>query len=329
MRRLSAWLVAGATLLGVSGCDGRDAAVDATMVLAEAHHPGQLELFATRRLKDRYRVILAIRGDPVTRIAFDVHPNPATCHAGSRCERRFRHAYRDGVLASTKVKALEAALHDCGIRTLGLEGDDVVVDFRSVIELDLPPDDQQPALDRITPCIAAFRRKLPDEAPDRARALRLRILASDPSRSVVPLRFETPANTGGPTDRSLIIGLAGSDDSLSASALRLDPDWLRRSGVREQLARIAKSVLDATPGGGFVPPVVTVWGTKLDACRLDTIRTYILACSGPSGDPRPCHADLAVRMDYDLDRGVASDIAVIRDIRDERKSVSLPPLPGR
>ncbi|MDJ0275903.1 hypothetical protein QLH51_03685 [Sphingomonas sp. 2R-10] len=330
MTRLGTWLAAGATLLGVGGCAGGQAATNAAMALAEAHHPGRLEPFATRRLKDRYRVILAIRGDPVTRIAFDMDADPATCRLGSPCDRRFLRAYDHGVLAGDKVNALDAALRDCGIKALGIEGGDVVVDFRTVIELDLPTDDQQSVLDRLTPCIAAFRRGLSAQAPDATRALRLRILAPDPARASVPLRFEIPAEAGEAAVPSFLIGLAASDAAVSAAMLRLDPDWLRRSGVRNRLARIAQSALDDAPGGGTVPPVVVAWGTKLDARRLDTIRTYILACSGPRrAGTGACRADLAVRMRYDLDRNAASEIAVTGDIRDERGGVFLPELPGR
>lgn len=52
--------------------------------------------------------------------------------------RRLRRALDDGILISAKLKALEAALGRCGVVARGLEGSDVAVNFRTVVELDLP-----------------------------------------------------------------------------------------------------------------------------------------------------------------------------------------------
>lgn len=76
--RAMRWLAGATALFGLSGCAGREAATDATMALAEANYPGQLELFDTQRQKDHYRVILDVKGDAVTRIAFAVDAIRAT-----------------------------------------------------------------------------------------------------------------------------------------------------------------------------------------------------------------------------------------------------------
>lgn len=328
MKTMLKWVAGAAALFGLSGCAGRDAATDATMTLAEANYPGQLEFFDSQRQKDNYRVILAVKGDPVTRIAFVVDPDPAKCVPGSRCEERFRKAHDEGLAIGAKVKALETALGRCGVKARGLESSDIVADFRTVIELDLPISDQQSALDQLTPCIAAFRAGLPTSAPSAIRALQFRIVTPDMPGEAVPLRFEAPLPAVSDALPSYLLGIAPEEAIASATKFRVAPDYLRRSGINDRLADIARKSL-ADSGGGTVNEQTAPHGTKLDPNRRDVIRTYILACgSGSTGGGR-CRADMAVAINYDLLRGTASEVAVVRDIRGPRGSVDLPDLPGR
>lgn len=75
-----------------SGCmaqaqDARQAAA----ALAEAVYPGRLEVIgASTRVGFDYgqRVVLGVRGDPVTRIRLSVDKDPSRCRVGTPCETR-------------------------------------------------------------------------------------------------------------------------------------------------------------------------------------------------------------------------------------------------
>lgn len=330
MRMTARWLALGAALVGFPACAGQGDAVSAALALAEAHYPGQLSVFSTRLEKNRYHVTLAVKGDPVTRIAFFMDPDPATCVVGSDCDARFRRAYGEGLAVGAKLKALDAAFGACGVKTLGLDGGEVTVGFRTVVELDMAIDDQQPALDQMTPCIAAFRRALPADASPAIRALQFRIQrpGARKAASRVPLRFENnPSRPSGlPT---YLAGLSGDDVAISADMLRLSPDYLRRSKTNDKLVALAASTLAADPAGGAIPKMTFATGVKLDPKRLDVIRAYVPACSTPPPQGRRCRTDMAVRMRYDLTTGKASEVAVIREARDARGALALPPLIGR
>lgn len=68
---------------------------------------------------------------------------------------------------------------------------------------------------------------------------------------------------------------------------------------------------------------------KLDPQRLDVVRTCVLACSVDRPGAGPCRTEIAVRVRYDLAKNEASDMAVIRNVRDNRESSTLAQLPGR
>lgn len=327
MRTMLRWVAGAAAVFGLSGCAGRDAATDAAMTLAEANYPGQLELLAAKRQKDNYRVLLAPKGDAVTRISFVVDPDPAECVPGSRCEVRFRRAYDEGLAIGAKVKALEAALARCGVITRGMESNDIVADFRTVIELDLPISNQQSALDRLTPCISAFRSALPQNASSALRTIQFRIVTPEVPGEAAPLRFETPSPEIPAEYPSYLLGVGAVDRTADTKKLRLAPDYLRRGGVNDRLADIARRSL--ANGSGTVPEQSAPYGMKLDLDRRTVLRSYILACSQTSTSGRPCRTDMAVAMQYDLSNGRASDIQVLRNIRNDRGAVELPPLIGR
>lgn len=314
-------------MFGLSGCTGRDAATDAAMMLAEANYPGQLELFDSQRQKDNYRVILAPKGDAVTRISFVVDPDPAKCVPGSRCEGRFRKAHDEGFAIGEKVKALEAALGRCGVITRGLESSDIVADFRTVVELDLLISNQQSALDRLTPCIAAFRSALAQDALPAIRAVQFRIIANRAPSDPALLRFELPVGEIPVDQPSYLLGLDDDDTTADQSKLRLAPDYLRRSGTNDRLADIARRSLAG--GSSTVPAQSAPYGTRLDPDRRDILRSYILACSKTDASGRRCRTDIAVAIRYDLSSGQASDIQILRNIRTDRGAVELPPLIGR
>lgn len=260
MRTMLRWVAGVAAVFGLSGCAGRDAATDAAMTLAEANYPGQLELVDSQRQKDNYRVILAPKGDAVTRISFVVDPDPAKCVPGSRCEVRFRKAHDEGLAIGAKVKALEAALERCGVITRGLESNDIVADFRTVIELDLPISGQQSALDRLTPCIPAFRSALPQNVSPALRAVQFRIVTPEVPGEPAPLRFETPSREVSAEYPSYLLGVDAGVGTADTTKLRIAPDYLRRSGVNDRLTDIARQSL--ANGSGTVPVQSAPYGTR-------------------------------------------------------------------
>ncbi|SHM02330.1 hypothetical protein SAMN05444389_1037 [Paracoccus solventivorans] len=155
------WLLALWLCALLSACADRQAAVEAATALVETTYPGQLELVGAHLQKDHYDVVFAIRGDPFTRIRFGVDRDASRCRPASPCEDRLHRAYAAGVSAGVKLRALNAAFPRCGIVPLAVQDAQAGTGFTTVVELDLAVQDQQPALDRLTPCIAAFRSALP------------------------------------------------------------------------------------------------------------------------------------------------------------------------
>ena len=323
------WITLASALVALPACASPKSAADAALALAEAHHPGKFSVAATRMEKNRYRVVLAAKDDPFTRVALFMDPDPADCRLGSPCDARFQRAYAEGVAAGAKLKALDTALAGCGVTALGLDGADVSTNFRTIIELDMATSDQRPAFSRLTPCVAAFRRALPAGAPPEVRALQFRIQrpGGAPARRV-PLRFEegVPALPKAPT---YLTGLTDKETALAPEKLRLAPDYLRTRKLHEKFAATAQAALAADPAGGGVSRMTFATGVRLDPARLDVIRAYVPACSVPEPNGRPCRTDMAVSLRYDLTTGQTSEVAIARNIRDDRGALALPPFPGR
>lgn len=329
-RRLLSGLWALLAAGGLTGCADKRGSVEAATALAEAVYPGQLELFDTHMQKAHYDVVFAVKGDAFSRVRLAVDSDPAQCRPGTPCEDRLRRAYTEGTQAGAKLKALNAALPGCGATLLAVHGNEVSPTFRAVVEMDLDPADQQPALDRLTPCIAAFRAALPADATDEQRRLNLRIFLSDGGKAPPsPVTFETPLDRDRSNAPSYMASVAPDETALSPSGLYLYANYLANSGLREQLGKAAQAVLDELGEQGHVPPQPLVGGTKIDPVRLDVIRAYVLACSVNEAGKGPCKTDIAVRFRYDLNSGAVSEQEILHDIHDERRTLRLPDLPGR
>lgn len=315
----------------LAGCGDRQGSIDAALMLAEINYPGKLELYDTHLQKDHYDVVLAIKDDPVTRIRFGVDRDPAQCRSGTACEVRLRSAYANGVAAGAKLKALDQALRKCGVTALGIDGRDITPAFTTIIELDLDPVAPQPSLDRLTPCIAAFRQALPPDATLAQHSLALHVLPTEKpgAAPAAPLTFETLLASKRAYEPSYLAHLGPTDKHLASGKLRLNPQYLMGDELRARLLQAARRTLDDDPLGGHVPPVSFLAETQLDPQRLDVIRTYILACSKHEPGKGPCEKDIAVRLRYDFQSQNVSEQAVLRDIRDERGRTNLPELPGR
>lgn len=111
-----------------------------------------------------------------------------------------------------------------------------------MIELDLDLFDQQPALDRLTPCIQEFRQALPPDASPEQRRFALRILlpaARTPTVSTTPLTFETRLLRERVGEPSYLADLVAGDTQLSAGKLRLNPHYLSDRKLRDRLANVA------------------------------------------------------------------------------------------
>lgn len=326
------WLLALWLCALLSACADRQAAVDAATALVETTYPGQLELVGAHLQKDHYDVVFAIRGDPFTRIRFGVDRDASRCRPASPCEDRLHRAYAAGVSAGVKLRALNAAFPRCGIVPLAVQDAQAGTGFTTVVELDLDVQDQQPALDRLTPCIAAFRSALPPDATPEQRSLKLRILLPKPGEAARPpalLTFETTLARTPSDDITFLTGAGPETDRISAENLRVHPAFLSAKKIRNQLVDAAEVALSDDPAGGHVPKLAFATGARLDPQRLDVIRSYILACSTARKGQGPCKTDIAVRLRHDLGTGEVIPEAILRDIRDSSGSLHLPPLPGR
>lgn len=323
-------IAAGALLL--TGCGDRQGSIDAAVTLGEAVFPGQLELFDAHLTSNQYAVIFTRKGDAFSRIRLFVDPDPAQCRVGTHCERQLRTAYANGTAAGAKLKAMAQTLPPCGIAILGVDAGKLDPSFRTDIELAMDTADQQPALDRLSTCIAAFRAALPADATPAQRGLSLSILLPRPNKAVPPdlaPSFEKSIGRSRMGETRYLIFAPPEEAQLQASKLRLHPAHLLEPDIRDRLAAIARDVLSAQRQPGHIQHYVEFHDTKLDPQRLDVLRTYVLACSVHERGKGPCKTDLAVRMRYDMTTGEASDIAILRDIRDTQGSLRLPPLPGR
>lgn len=332
MRLAARWLLALGLVALLSACADRQGAIDAATELVEAAYPGQLELVGTQLQKDHYDVIFTIKGDPFTRIRFGVDRDASRCRPGSACEARLHRAYAAGVAAGIKLRALNAGFSRCGVVPLGIQDSDNASGFTAVVELDLAVQDQQPALDRLTPCIAAFRSALPAGATPEQRSLKLRILlpkSGEAARAPSLLTFETKLAGSRRDDISFLTGIGPDANRVLAENLRVDPAFLSAEKMRDKLANAAQRALAGDPGGGHVPKLAFPTGARLDPQRLDVIRSYILACSAARKGQGPCRTDIAVQLRHDLGTGEVTPEAIIRDIRDAQGNLRLPPLPGR
>ena len=329
--RWARWGAAILSALMLAGCGDREGSERAAIALAEAVYPGEFEFYDSYLQKGYYDVALVKSGDPLTRMRFNIDPDPAKCGVGTACEQRLRRAHDSAVLSGIKVKALNAAFSQCGIALLGIHEAQITPAFRTVLELDLDPANQQPALDRLTPCIARYRQGLPADADTALRTLALRILRPTPGQpaKAAPMTLDSRLPDNWSDEPSYQISIGADQEQARAADLRLYVHYISASGLDDRLADVARSTLAKDPLGGHVPNYPVNWQLKLDPQRLDVIRTYVLACSMYKEGQGPCQADIAVSMRYDLARGEASEVAVVRNIRDARGLHVLQALPGR
>lgn len=318
--------------LMLGGCADRSGSEEVALALAEAIYPGQFKLHDSfLQTGGYYEVALASRTDPLMRVRFVIDREPAQCAIGTACEERLRRAHAAASMTAMKIRALNAGFGACGVPLLGMHDPAKAPAFRAVVEIDLDPADQQPALDRLTPCIAAYRQALPANADPALQALTLRIVRPAPGQPTAPqsMTLDSRLPDGRQNDPSYVIGLLADQPRALAENLRLYVNYVRASGLDEKLAETARIALAGDPQGGQVPNHALNWQLKLDPQRLDVIRTYVLACSAQTPGDGPCKTDVAVRIRYDLAKDEASELAVIRNIRDDRGSPVLPDLPGR
>ncbi|MFV0625433.1 hypothetical protein ACBY01_15670 [Sphingomonas sp. ac-8] len=322
---------AGLVALALGGCGDREGSERAALALSEAVYPGEFAFYDSYLQKGYYDVALVKKGDPLTRLRFAIDAEPAECRIGTACEQRLRRARADAVASAIKIKALNAGFGECGVPMLGIHDGRITSAFRTIVELDLDPADQQPGLDRLTPCVSGFRRALPADADEAPGTLALRILRPVGGRTTapVPLTLDSRLPAKRADEPSYHIAIAAGQDRAQAADLRLDVHYVSGSGLDDKLADIARQALAKDPLGGRVPNHALNWQLKLDPQRLDVIRTYVLACSTHTPGKGPCQTDIAVRMRYDLAKGAASELAVIRNARGAHGSVDLPEMPGR
>jgi len=331
MRAWTSIAIAVGTVLALAGCGDRPGSEKAALALIEAVYPGAFVFHDSYLQKGYYDVAFAKRGDPLTRLRFAVDADPAQCRLGTPCEQRLRRAHADAVSTGIKLKALNAGFGTCGIPMLGIHDAERTSRFRTIVELEMDSADQQSALDRLAPCVAAYRQALPKSADEHLQTLSLRILLAERGGASAPkpmtLDSRLPDARAAEPSYQLTIG-AGEERPKTAD-LRLYAHYVRESGLGAKLAKVARAALAKDPLGGHVPNYALNWQLKLDPQRSDVVRTYVLACSVEKPGTGPCQTDIAVRIRYDLAKDEASEVAVLRNIRYDRGSMKLPELPGR
>lgn len=317
-------------LLGcLAACADRSGSVQAAQDLADALYPGQLELHAAELQKEHYAVVLAVKGDPVTRIRFDMDRDPAQCRVGAPCETRLRSAYAAGLAAGARLKALDRAFRACGLPLLAVEGR-APGQQRLIVELALGTENQQPALDRLAACVAEFKRD-PGDALKQDEHLLFRVVLPGTEGAAPrpdPLTFEASLPSEREREPSYFVAAALAEERISQTALRLSPNYLRTSGQDERLVEAARSFLARQQPGAQIRSSAPLWDTRLDAQRLDLLRSYVLACSRPEA-AGPCREDLAVRLSYDLGTAQAAEFELLPIVRQAGRPLDLPALPGR
>lgn len=298
-------------------------ATDAAMALAEANHPGQLEFHSSEQQGEVHTVILAVKGDPITRVRFDMDSNPADCKIGTACEQRFQKAYDEGIAAGIKLQAVNQAMQSCKVRPLAVESAGETTQFRLVVERDLHSDQAQQQLDELTACLSDFRDALPEDASTQQRSIALRILqpAKDTPEASGLLTFETRLPASRQQEVSYLIGAGPEDSTLTTAQLRLDPAFLTADEQRQRFSDAARSALGEQ---GHVPDNAIPWQTQLDAQQPQVLHTHILACSEVKQGAEPCQADMAVRLRYDLSTDTVSEPVILNDVVNERGQVKLP-----
>lgn len=295
----------------------RQQSTDAALALAEANYPGQLELHANQP-EDTQEVILAIKDDPITRIRFTVGNDPSECTTGSECEKRFRNAHEQGVAAGVKLKAVNQAMHSCGVRPIAVEGAANTTQFRLVVERDLHSEQAQQQLDELTACLADFRQALPEDATSQQRSIALRIVQPQGAAAATgPLTFEDQLPAERQRELSYLIGAGPEDAQLSTAQLRLDPTYLTADEQRQRFSKVAREALKQASREAHVPEDSLPWQTQLDPQRPNMLQTHILACSEHQAGNEGCKADTAVRIQYDLSSGEVVGHEVLSEVVSE------------
>lgn len=309
--------------LAASSAFANQPAADAAMALAEATHPGKLEFHSSEQQDGAHIVTLAIKDDPITRIRFDMGSDPADCQTGTACEQRFRNAYDEGLAAGIKLAAVNEAMQSCKVRPVAVEGSAGTPQFRLVVERDLHSGQAQQQLDELTACLSDFRNALPDNASTQQRSIALRILqpAEDTPAATGLLTFETRLPASRQDDVSYLIGAGPEDTTLTTTQLRLDPVYLQADEQRKRFSEAARHALGET---GHVPDNAIPWQTQLDPQQPQLLHTHILACSNPGNGAKPCQADMAVRLRYDLSSDTVSNPEVLHDVVDAQGWITLP-----
>lgn len=308
--------------LSASSVFASQQATDAAMTLAEAHYPGQLEFHSSEQRGEVQEVILAKKGDPFTRIRFEMDADPANCKTGTDCEQRFLNAYEEGTAAGTKLKAVNQAMHTCKVRPLAVEGAPGVTQFRLVVERDLHSDQAQQQLDELTQCLSDFRDALPEKATAQQRSISLRVLipSGDAMQGTDQLTFETRLPESRKGEVSYLLGAGPQDRSLTTAQLTLDPAFLNADEQRKRFNDAARSALKDE---AHVPDDSIPWYSQLDPRQPGILNTHVLACSEHQRG-EPCQADMAVRLRYDLKNDTITAEEVLRDVVNAQGVVKLP-----
>lgn len=311
----------------LTACADRDGAIRAARELAEASYPGQLELYDTRLQKDHYDIILAIRGDPITRIRFAMDRDPARCQPGTPCEERLHRAYATGVADGARLKALNHVFRQCGVPLLAVDGADRQI-RRMVVELELGETDQQPALDQLSACVQQFRAIDGDAEPIHFHILRRK--PHGPAAMPDLVTFETGMPEEYRAEAGYLVSALPGQPRIAQEKLRIDSDHVRNGAVAKPLQAAARDWLATQVPGAELPEHPAHAEIRLDPHRLDIVRVWLMACGQPAerGNGR-CTQDLAVRIAFDMQTGEAGEWLLLRIAPEKGEPLRLPALPGR
>lgn len=321
-------LIAAMVLAPAGARAASPSAADAALQLADALYPGELEVHDTHLRKGYVEVVLAPKGDPVTRIRLAMDPDPADCRLGTPCETRLRRAYAQGIAQGQEMRTLEAAFRACGMPILAVEEPGSAAFYTPVLHASLTQDKRQQVTQDVAACAAEFRAQAQDQ-PWWATRTGMRVLLTD-AVATPPAPLTVDAAVPAAWQRAPAYAAIVAFDATGATVreLAFAPWRAFTAQMQETVTTATDRFLRRERGDIQRETVPTLRQTRLDPDNVDVVSTYLLACTPAARRGERClRGDVALDVRYDVRKDSVIEIRRVPFERDRLGSPELPPRP--